>query len=112
MKNFVKPGKVITLVNPSGAVLASGQMVVCGSRVFVATGKAEIGATLEVLTEGVVRYSKTAGQAYVVGTTLYYDPATDKVTSTAGSLKSVGYAAEIAASGDASAEVSLHALNV
>lgn len=112
MKNFVKPGKCITLVNPSGAALVSGQMVVCGSRVFVATGAAAIAGTVEVLTEGVVRYSKTTGQAYVVGTTLYYDPATDKVTSTAGSLKAVGYAAEIAASADTSAEVSLCALNV
>lgn len=107
MKNSVKPGKCITYVNISGADIPSGKLIVCGNHVFCTTGVIKNTESGEVLTEEVIRYGKTTGQAWVVGTTLYYDPATDKLTSVAGSLKVAGFAAEVAASGDLIGECKL-----
>ena len=112
MKNSVQPGKVLTWTNGTGSLVKSGEAVVTGSRVFVATGDIADGKEGELLTEEVVKLEKTASQAYALGATLYYDPATKKVTSTAGSLKAIGYAAKAALSADTHANVKLCALNV
>jgi predicted RecA/RadA family phage recombinase len=113
MKNSVQMGKVLTWKNATGSLVKSGTPVVTANRVFVATGDIKDGEEGELLTEEVVRLAKTTGQAYVLGTTLYWDPTGGgKLTSTAGSLKAIGYAAGAYDNAATFANVKLCALTV
>lgn len=107
MKNFVKPGKCIKYTNATGADIPSGQAIVIGDVVVVATGIIKNGEEGEVLTEGVVRLAKVAGQAFALGAKLYWDPAAKNLTTTAGALKVIGFCAEAELAASTSAEVKL-----
>ena len=87
MKNFIQPGKVVTVIAPRA--VASGELVVVGLLAGVAQHDAANGAPVEIATEGVFDLAKTSAQAWAtVGLPIYAIPATGLVTTatTAGNV--------------------------
>lgn len=98
-QNFVQPGRDMTFTAPTGGVV-SGNAYLIGALLVVAT--VTVAQTLKFTGEtgGVWTLPKTTGEAWTEGQLLYWDPGTGKLTTTAGSLKVVGCAAAVQASGD------------
>jgi predicted RecA/RadA family phage recombinase len=94
MKNFVKPGDVVTLIAP--AALLSGQLFQSGTMVGIATSDAASGAQVETLVEGVVSLPKTAADAITQGQAL---KALASGVVDAGGTILFGYAVSAAAAG-------------
>ena len=93
MKNFIQHGKVLSLVAP--ATLASGDVVVVGSFIGVATTDAASGALVEVSMEGVFELPKTAPQVWAQGAPIYWDAAEGEATTVGtGSTPLIGIATE------------------
>jgi len=95
MKNFIQPGKVLTLLAP--AALLSGAVVIVGSFVGIAATDAASGAPVEVATEDVFDLPKTTSQAWTQGAPIYWDAGTSKATTVGtGGLPLIGVATEAA----------------
>lgn len=91
MKNFIAPGRLITVASAAGSVTA-GQVAIVGAHVGVAVNSAAIGEPYEVALDGVYQLPKSAGAAWTQGQPLMWDasaaafaavgtPATGDVTS-------------------------------
>lgn len=106
MKNFIQPGKNLTLAAPTGGV-ASGEPVLIGAIFGVAAFTAAEAANVEVATDGVFTLPKTAGQAWSVGDPLFWDAVSKELTTTATGNKRVGFAVKAAANSDATGEVKI-----
>ena len=107
MKNYVQPGKALTVTAP--AAVTSGQYVVAGAIRGVAAAAAASGEEVELVTEGVFTLPKVAADVIAVGDLVYWDAAAGKVTKTAGtgSKPLVGVAVRAAGNGAASVDVKL-----
>lgn len=105
MKNFVQNG--INLTIPAPANTLSGEIVVVGEIVGVASNNAAEGGTLDLVTEGVFKLPKVAADAFEIGGKGYYKAADKLVTATATGNKLIGVAVVDAGAGDASAIVKL-----
>lgn len=105
MRNYVQPGKTLTLTAPYA--LTSGQGAQVGMIFGVAKTDLAIGASGEFLTEEVVDLTKAAGIAITAGAAVYWDNAARNVTTTVGTNKLIGAVTQAAASGDATARVKL-----
>jgi predicted RecA/RadA family phage recombinase len=92
MKNYVQEGDVLTLTAPYA--VASGAGLQVGSIFGVATFAAANGASVEAATEGVFDLAKTGSQAWTQGAPIYWDNAGKLCTTTVGSNKLIGYAAQ------------------
>jgi predicted RecA/RadA family phage recombinase len=99
MKNFVQPGRTLTVPAPSPGV-ASGDPVLIGSIFGVANGAAVTGADVEIDTVGVFTLPKATGASWAVGDPLYWDATAKNVTKTAGDNLVIGAATAVAAGGD------------
>ncbi len=95
-RNFIQPGKVLTVV--ATGVVASGSFQAVGAIFGVATTSAKAGEEYELATGGVYELAKTPGTAWAMGDVLYFDAATKSFTKTAGSNTKVGVAAQSATS--------------
>lgn len=87
MKNYIQPGKVVTVPAPRN--LSSGELVVVGLLAGVAQHDALSGDDVEIVTEGVYDLAKTSAQAWAtVGLAIYAIPGTGVVTTatTAGNV--------------------------
>jgi predicted RecA/RadA family phage recombinase len=104
MKNYIQPGKTITLAAPY--TVTSGQGARVGQLFGVANGDYASGADGEFDTEGVHELTKATG-ALTQGQKLYWDDSAKNITGTATSNLFVGHATLAAASGDATAFVRL-----
>ena len=82
MKNFVQPGKTVTVTAP--AIVTSGQLVVVGSLVGVAACDAASGADVEIAAEGVFTLPKVVADVITQGAKLYWDSVAGKLTITPG----------------------------
>ena len=100
---------------PSGSAVVAGDVIVLGSVVAIATHDIADGVLGSLALEGVFKVPKITG-ANAVGTLIYWDPAGNPVngtagsgaaTSTAGSLKQMGYVARASLSGDELVQVVL-----
>ncbi len=102
MKNYIQPGNNITVAAPAGGV-TSGQLVVIGSLIGVASTTQAAGANVEIATSGVYELPKVAADAIVAGDKLYWDAGQAKLTKTAGtgSKPLVGVAVKAAGAGAA-----------
>jgi predicted RecA/RadA family phage recombinase len=98
-----------------GSAVVAGDVIVLGSVVGIATQDIAANAKGSLALEGVFKVPKITG-ANAVGTLIYWDPAGDPVggtsgtgaaTSTAGSLKQLGYVAEASLSADETVKVVL-----
>lgn len=75
---------------PSGADVAAGDVVVVGNTPMVAECDIDDGK-LGALNAGGGAYTMTGNGSINAGLTVYWDNATNKVSTTAGSLKIFGY---------------------
>lgn len=105
MKNFIQPGKVLTVV--AAAVIASGDIVKSGLLVGVAGSDAAIGESVSVNLCGAFELSKVGAIAFTQGELLYFDESEAHVTNVATDNEVIGYAWEAAGSADATAQVLL-----
>jgi predicted RecA/RadA family phage recombinase len=97
MRNFVQPGKTITV--PAPYDVSSGDPVLVGAIFGVASHDALSGEDLELVREGVFDLKKAASQAWTSGAKVYFDAAAKGLTSTATSNTLVGAAAKAVGSG-------------
>ena len=97
MKNYVQPGKTITLAAPYA--VSSGDGLLVGAIFGVATASAAIGETVEAALVGVFDIKKVASQAWAVGDKVYWDNTAKETTKTATSNTLIGVAVEAVANG-------------
>lgn len=86
MKNFVQPGKTLTLTAPSGGVV-SGKFYKIGSFFGVAVQSAAEGKPFDLETGGVYDLEKTSAEAWTVGATIYATSAGVMTTTASGNTK-------------------------
>lgn len=109
-KNFIQPGNVITVT--ATADVKSGDVVVVGSLVGVANGKAASGEQLEISRHGVYEVPKVNAQAWTQGAEIYLVAASGLATTSAGSSPAntlIGIAADAAANPSTTGLVLLNA---
>ncbi|MEZ5690489.1 MAG: DUF2190 family protein [Rickettsiales bacterium] len=104
--NYVQEGKALNYT-PSGADVASGDLVIIGTIAGVAKTDIADGKTGAVHICGVFSLAKASG-AVTQGAKLYWSSANSNVTTTATGNTLIGVAAAAAASGDASIPVLLN----
>lgn len=104
--NYVQKGKALNYT-PSGADVASGDLVIIGTIAGVAKTDIADGKTGAVHICGVFSLPKASG-AVTQGAKLYWSSANSNVTTTASGNTLIGVAAAAAASGDASIPVLLN----
>jgi len=109
MKNFVQPGRTLTVSAPAGGV-NSGDPVLIGAIFGIANFTALATADVEIDTHGVFTLTKATGAAWAVGDPVYWDAAAKNITKTAANNLVVGTATAIAATGDTVGNVKIGAL--
>ncbi len=97
MKNYLQPGKTLTVASPG--TITSGQLLVVGSIVGIANYDATVSDPLEIDIEGVFAVPKVSGDAIVAGDKLYWNGTALTKTPATGSKPLVGYATEAAGAG-------------
>ncbi|WP_336966849.1 DUF2190 family protein [Brevundimonas aurantiaca] len=106
MRNFVQPGRTLTL--PAPAAVKSGDGVLIGSIFGVANGDAAPGEAVDLDVEGVFTLPKVSALAIAPGDKVYW-VATDKaVSKTASGNTLIGVATTAAANPSASVNVRLN----
>ncbi|WP_449255183.1 DUF2190 family protein [Bosea sp. (in: a-proteobacteria)] len=93
MRNFVQPGKTITV--PAPYDVKSGDPVMVGAIFGVANHDALSGQELELDRDGVFDLKKTASQAWTFGVKVYFDATNKVITATASGNTLVGAAAKV-----------------
>jgi len=104
--NYVQEGKALNYT-PTGADVASGDLVIIGTIAGVAKTDIADGETGAVHICGVFSLPKASG-AVTQGAKLYWSSTNSNVTTTASGNTLIGVAAAAAASGDASIPVLLN----
>lgn len=101
MRNFVQPGKTITI--PAPAAVASGGVVIAGDIKGIAAGAADSGAPVDVETAGVFDLPKIAANDFTLGAKVYWDATAELCTTTSSANTLIGVA--VAAAGASTATV-------
>lgn len=105
---FVKNGLTMDYQNPSpDTAIPYLSPVVVGELVGVALADIAPKEEGSLAVEGVFRLPAKTGEAFAVGQQLYWDPSAKQLTTTASSLKKIGYAFAAKASEGTSAAVKL-----
>lgn len=94
MKNFIQPGKNLTLI--ATAVLQSGALTEVGDLVGVSDREAKANDEFILVVEGVFQVKKATSEAWTVGVPIYRDSSTGDATTTASGNKLAGHAIEAA----------------
>ncbi len=110
MKNYVQDGDVVTIAAPRA--LASGEGVLLNAMFAVATQAAANGATVEVVTDGVVELTALSTDTAAVGIKAYWDNTNFRVTTTVGSNSLIGVFVVAKTNGQTTATVRLNAISV
>ena len=97
MKNYVQPGKTITLTAPYAVAAGDGLLV--GAIFGVATAAAGNGEAVEAVLVGVFDLKKTASQAWAVGDKIYWDNTAKEATKTLTGNTLIGAALEAVGNG-------------
>lgn len=106
-KNFIQPGRVVTLVAPTGGVL-SGQAVQVGALFGIAAFDAIGGADVEVALEGIWELPKAA-VAIARGAPVFWDTAAGNVAADIGTSNAlIGGATEARGTSDLTIRVRLN----
>jgi predicted RecA/RadA family phage recombinase len=79
MKNFVQKGETVTLTAPAN--VNSGDVVIVGSIIGVASISASSGSDVEVVTRGIFDLPKLTPLAIAQGTKVYWDATAKNVTN-------------------------------
>jgi predicted RecA/RadA family phage recombinase len=91
----VQKGENLTLTAPYA--VASGAGVKTGLIFGVAAGAAASGASVDIVTEGVVELAKVSTDVFAVGAAVYWDDTAKLLTSTTSGKTKVGVAVKAAA---------------
>lgn len=110
MKNFVQPGRVLTLISV-GAILA-GDALLVGKIFGVALSNVAAGASGEFQTEGVHELPALVTDVAAVGAPLYWDAVNKRLTVTAAGSTRVGVATAAKANGAATVAIKIDAVIV
>ena len=105
--NFRRSGERNTHTAPSGGVVA-GNGYQIGSCFVIAVNSAAVNEKFTAHYGDVWTLPKTTGEAWTEGQLLYWNPATSRVTTTAGALLKIGIASTAAGSTATSGEVRLN----
>lgn len=97
MKNFIQPGEAIDLTVSADTL--SGEVVIVGDLIGVASCTVKSGEVVAVNREGVYELPKKTGTAMAVGDKAYYN-ATDKEVTDDNADTLIGVVTEVAAAGD------------
>lgn len=111
MKNFVQPGKQISLVAPSGGVTA-GLGYVVGAIFGVASNNAAQDADFEAVTEGVVGLPKSGSLTFTQGELVFWDNAAKAIKKTAAGYFKIGAAVAAVGASDTVIKVRLDGVAV
>lgn len=106
MRNFIQPGKVLTMTAPTGGVI-SGEFVKIGSIFGVAAISAAEGESFELETGEVYELPKNSAEAWAVGDVIYADT-NGIMTTVSTSNTKVGVAVAVAANPSGSGLVRLN----
>lgn len=106
MKNYIQPGRTLTLPAPYDVAAGDGFLV--GSIFAVAAGSALSGADVEGVTDGVFDLKKASAQAWTVGAKIYWDNTAKNVTTTSTDNVLIGVAVAVAANPTATGKVRLN----
>ncbi len=107
MRNFVKPGKMITVYATEN--YESGDGVISGAIFGIASTNAVVGQEVEICVEGVFALNKAAG-ALAQGTPVYWTVGSGTMlgsVAAAGTMK-IGVVSDAALAGDATVNVRLN----
>lgn len=104
-KNYVQPGKAMTLPAPYDMLSGAGALI--GALFGVAQFDALSGADCVFDTEGVWNLKKTSAQAWTVGAKIYWDNTNKECTTTASGNTLIGVAAAAASNPSATGSVRL-----
>jgi predicted RecA/RadA family phage recombinase len=105
MKNFIQPGRIVSV--PAPATVKSGDGVLVGSLFGVAEYDAASGDPVEIICEGVFTLPKTSAQAWTVGAKIYWDGSKCTTADGSGSNTLIGHALAVAANPSAAGVVRL-----
>ncbi len=107
MKNFIQPGRTVTVVSPSGGLL-SGQGALIGNLFGVASYDAAAGLNAEIEVEGVFALPKAASPiAFAAGARVFWDATGGVCTSVSTGHYPIGACTVAAAATDATVAVRL-----
>lgn len=106
MRNFIQPGKVLTMVAPAGGAV-SGKFYKIGAIFGVAATSADEGDNFELATGEVYELPKTSAEAWATGDVIYATAA-GIMTTTSTSNTKVGVAVAVAANPSGSGLVRLN----
>lgn len=107
MKNYIQPGKTVTLTAPTGGVVA-GNGYKIGQLFVVAQNSAAEGEDFEGVTEGVFELPKTSANTWSQGALLYWNNSTGALTTTASGNMLVANGLKAGANGETTAVVRLN----
>lgn len=100
MKNYIQSPDIITIPAPAGGV-TSGDTVIVGGLIGIATTTAAEGVPVAVKRKLVCERPKVSAQAWTVGASVYWDATAKNATTVASGNTLIGFAA--AAAGNPSA---------
>lgn len=107
-KNYVQEGKIMSWTNGTGGDIASGDVVLIGTRVGVALVDIADGESGSVAVAEVFEVPKVAPLAIAAGDFLYWDVADANFNKTATDNTLGGYAFADAASADTTVNIKLN----
>lgn len=102
--NYQQPGSTIDFINSTSDTIKAGQVVSLTTRIGVAGTEIAASAVGSLHVKGVFSMPKATG-AIAIGTAVYYNASTDKITTTASSAIPAGWAIAAAKSEDATVQV-------
>ncbi|MEI4473330.1 DUF2190 family protein [Frigidibacter sp. MR17.24] len=105
MKNYVQPGRTVTI--PAPAAVLSGDIVVAGNLVGIASGNAAQGEALDLSLQGVFDVPKIAADDFAVGARVFWNAGQGLATTTAGTNARVGTCVQAAPADSATVRVKL-----
>lgn len=109
MRNYIQPGKSLSLTAPAGGVVA-GQGYQVGQLFVVAQNTADAGEAFEGLTVGVFDLPKVSAQAWAEGALVYWSAAQGQCTTSATGNMPIGCAVAAAANPSANGRVRLNGI--
>lgn len=107
-KNFVKPGRTITLIAPTGGV-TTGIGVLIGAIFAIALNTVTVGNSFEATAEGVWDIAKLSTEVWIAGDKIYWDNGNARATNApTAAMRLIGAANEAAANPTTTGRVRLN----